>query len=77
MATLRHQHGRRIAVPAPEVHYRNGGEPSHTSGNVFDVIDRPLRLAAGDDAVLLKILRGAVVGFVGAAVAAVGVSAII
>ena len=42
----------------------------------FDLIDKPLRLAAGDDAALLRILRVALAGSVLAAVGAVTFSAV-
>ena len=43
---------------------------------VFDLIDRPLRRAAGDDLVLLRIFRGTLVGAIAAAVVTVACAAI-
>ena len=75
MSTLRHHHGRGIAAP-PSGHRSRTG--SDTQGSVFfDVIDRPLRKAAGEDAALLRILRGAVISFIAAAVVAVAIGAVV
>lgn len=43
---------------------------------MIDAIDRPLRYAAGDDLALLRIFRGALLGTVAAALAAVVIGAI-
>jgi hypothetical protein len=78
MATVRHRHGRGSAVTVPPRQTSSGAdEASHAVGRVFDSFDRPLRFAAGGDVVLLRILRGAAVGFVLAMIAAVTVSAIV
>jgi hypothetical protein len=51
------------------------GDTGRDSG-VFDLIDRPLRRAAGDDLVLLRIFRGTLVGTIAAAIVAVACAAI-
>ena len=76
MSTLRHHHGRGIAAPVSGHRSRIDEHPQGSSG-VFDVIDRPLRRAAGEDAVLLRILRGAAVAFAAAAIGAIAIGALI
>lgn len=70
MATARR--GRSEEVVLRRRRCDDGGNGS----GAFDLIDRPLRLAAGDDAALLRIFRVALAGSVLAAVGAVTFSAI-
>ena len=69
MATARH--GGRGEFVLRRQHSESAGR-----GGPFELIDRPLRLAAGDDAVLLRILRGALCGGFAAAIGAITYGAV-
>lgn len=71
MAATRHRRHEEFVIRRQ----RLGGDTGRDSG-VFDLIDRPLRRAAGDDEVLLRIFRGTLVGSVTAAIVAVACAAV-
>ena len=71
MATARHRGPQEFIVRRQ----RFADDTKRDSG-VFNLIDRPLRRAAGDDEVLLRIFRGALVGSVAAAIVSVACAAI-
>lgn len=70
MATARHS-GQEFVIRRQRI----GSDHRRDSG-VFDLIDRPLRYAAGEDAALLRIFRGTLVGVIAAAICAVACAAI-